>query len=206
MSLSPDELKKELRVRMRGLRRGQDPALARQRARAAQQALLDWDVWQQAARVALYVALPEEVHTGYLLADAWQRRLRVYLPRVRLERGLMDFVSCSRVGDMAAGPYKMLEPHAGLLGMAPPVLAHPDFCPDVLVLPGVAFDRAGNRLGFGGGYYDRWLAGDSTPRVGLCRRAVLQERVPAEPHDSRVDVLLTEEESLSFLSSAEGGA
>ena len=119
MSLSPDELKKELRARMRGLRRGQDPDLARQRARAAQQALLDWDVWQQAARVALYVALPEEVHTGYLLADAWQRRVRVYLPRVRLERGLMDFVPCSRVGDMAAGPYKMLEPHAGLLGMAP---------------------------------------------------------------------------------------
>ena len=152
MSLSPDEQKKELRVRMRGLRRGQDPDLARQRARAAQQALLDWDVWQQAARVALYVALPEEVHTGYLLADAWQRRVRVYLPRVRLERGLMDFVPCSRVGDMTAGPYKMLEPHAGLLGMAPPVLAHPDFCPDVLILPGVAFDRAGNRLGFGGGY------------------------------------------------------
>ena len=77
MSLSPDEQKKELRARMRGLRRGQDPDLARQRARAAQQALLDWDVWQQAARVALYVALPEEVHTGYLLADAWQRRVRV---------------------------------------------------------------------------------------------------------------------------------
>ena len=159
MSLSPDEQKKELRARMRGLRRGQDPDLARQRARAAQQALLDWDAWQQAARVALYVALPEEVHTGYLLADAWQRRVRVYLPRVRLERGLMDFVPCSRVGDMAAGPYKMLEPHAGLLGMAPPVLAHPDFCPDVLILPGVAFDRAGNRLGFGGGYTRRRSAG-----------------------------------------------
>ena len=119
MSLPPDELKKELRARMRGLRRGQDPALARQRARAAQQALLDWDVWQRAARVVLYVALPEEVHTGYLLADAWQRRVRVYLPRVRLERGRMDFVPCARVGDMAAGPYKMLEPHAGLLAWRP---------------------------------------------------------------------------------------
>ena len=77
MSLPPDELKKELRARMRGLRRGQDPALARQRARAAQQALLDWDVWQQAARVALYVALAEEVHPGYLLAAARSEERRV---------------------------------------------------------------------------------------------------------------------------------
>ena len=77
---------------------------------------------------------------------------------------------------------------------------------DLILVPALCYDRQGCRLGFGGGYYDRWLAGDSTPRVGLCRRAVLQERVPAEPHDSRVDVLLTEEESLSFLSSAEGGA
>ena len=53
MSLSPDELKKELRARMRGLRRGQDPALARQRARAAQQALLDWDVWQHVSWILL---------------------------------------------------------------------------------------------------------------------------------------------------------
>ena len=200
MSLSPDELKKELRVRMRGLRRGQDPALARQRARAAQQALLDWDVWQQAARVALYVALPEEVHTGYLLADAWQRRVRVYLPRVRLERGLMDFVPCSRVGDMAAGPYKMLEPHAGLLGMAPPVLAHPDFCPDVLILPGVAFDRAGNRQGFGGGYYDRFLAafgargsGRRPLLVGLCYAFQVVDALPSQDWDRPVDCLCTEE-------------
>ena len=192
MSLSPDEQKKELRARMRGLRRGQDPDLARQRARAAQQALLDWDVWQQAARVALYVALPEEVHTGYLLADAWQRRVRVYLPRVRLERGLMDFVPCSRVGDMAAGPYKMLEPHAGLLGMAPPVLAHPDFCPDVLILPGVAFDRAGNRLGFGGGYYDRLLPQLACPTCLICRERLMSEAVPTEEHDRRCTLYVTE--------------
>lgn len=166
-----------------------------------QQALLDWDVWQQAARVALYVALPEEVHTGYLLADAWQRRVRVYLPRVRLERGLMDFVPCSRVGDMAAGPYKMLEPHAGLLGMAPPVLAHPDFCPDVLILPGVAFDRAGQpRLGFGGGYYDRFLAafgargsGRRPLLVGLCYAFQVVDALPSQDWDRPVDCLCTEE-------------
>lgn len=200
MSLSPDDIKKEVRARMRVQRREQDPVLARERARAAQQALLDWDAWQQAERVALYVALPEEVHTGYLLADAWQRRLRVYLPRVRLERGLMDLVPCTRVGDMAAGPYKMLEPHAGLLGMAPRVMAHPDFCPDVVIVPGVAFDRSGNRLGFGGGYYDRFLAalaavsGRRRPRlVGLCYAFQVVDALPARDWDKPVDCLCTEE-------------
>ena len=69
---------------------------------------------------------------------------------------------------------------------------------DLALVPAVCYDRRGYRLGFGGGYYDRWLADFAGFRVGLCRAAVLQERVPTEAHDSRVDLLLTEEESLSF--------
>ena len=69
---------------------------------------------------------------------------------------------------------------------------------DLALVPAVCYDRRGYRLGFGGGYYDRWLEGFSGFRVGLCRGAVLQAQVPIEPHDSRVDLLLTEEESLSF--------
>ena len=65
-------------------------------------------------------------------------------------------------------------------------------------MPAVCYDRRGYRLGFGGGYYDRWLAGFSGFRVGLCRGLVLQDRVPTEAHDSRVDLLITEQESLSL--------
>ena len=60
------------------------------------------------------------------------------------------------------------------------------------LVPAVCYDRAGYRLGFGGGYYDRWLADFSGFTVGLCRDCVLQDRVPREPHDRRVDLLLTE--------------
>ena len=67
-----------------------------------------------------------------------------------------------------------------------------------MLVPAVCYDRRGYRLGFGGGYYDRWLADFSGVRVGLCRGAVLQDRVPTEAHDARVDILLTEEESLSL--------
>ena len=69
---------------------------------------------------------------------------------------------------------------------------------DLVLVPALCYDRRGFRLGFGGGYYDRWLEDFSGFRAGLCRGAVLQERVPTGAHDARVDLLLTEGESLSL--------
>ena len=69
---------------------------------------------------------------------------------------------------------------------------------DLVLVPAVCYDRLGYRLGFGGGYYDRWLEGFSGVKVGLCREAVLREAVPTEAHDAKVDILLTEGESLSL--------
>lgn len=69
---------------------------------------------------------------------------------------------------------------------------------DLVLVPAVCYDRRGYRLGFGGGYYDRWLENFSGVTVGLCREAVLQETVPTEAHDAKVDLLLMERESLSL--------
>ena len=81
--------------------------------------------------------------------------------------------------------FGILEPLADA-----PLLARPDI--DLALVPAVCYDRSGFRLGFGGGYYDRWLSGFSGFTVGLCRDCVLQDRVPTEDHDCRVDLLLTE--------------
>lgn len=77
-----------------------------------------------------------------------------------------------------------------------PLIAREDI--GLALVPAVCYDRRGYRLGFGGGYYDRWLAGFSGVTVGLCRGAVLREAVPIETHDAKVDILLTEGDSLSF--------
>ena len=69
---------------------------------------------------------------------------------------------------------------------------------DLILVPAVCYDRRGYRLGFGGGYYDRWLEHFSGFRVGLCRGTVLQEKVPTEAHDRRVDLLITEKGTFSF--------
>ena len=61
-------------------------------------------------------------------------------------------------------------------------------------MPALACDRRGYRLGYGGGYYDRWLAGCSGWKVGLCRAALLQDRLPRGPYDIPVDLVVTETE------------
>lgn len=85
--------------------------------------------------------------------------------------------------------FGILEPDEGC-----PILDQKDI--DLALVPALCYDRRGYRLGFGGGYYDRWLAGFSGARVGLCRELVLQNVVPTEEHDSKVELLLTEAETL----------
>jgi 5-formyltetrahydrofolate cyclo-ligase len=63
---------------------------------------------------------------------------------------------------------------------------------DLVLTPAVAYDERGYRMGFGGGYYDRWLEHFTGNTVGLCRDCVLQDAVPAESHDAQVDAVVTE--------------
>ena len=63
---------------------------------------------------------------------------------------------------------------------------------DLVLTPAVAYDERGFRMGFGGGYYDRWLPGCPGVRIGLCRERVLQKAVPVEPHDAQVAAVVTE--------------
>ena len=67
---------------------------------------------------------------------------------------------------------------------------------DLVLTPAVAYDNQGYRMGFGGGYYDRWLPDFTGSTVGLCRDCVLQDGVPVEPHDAQVDVVVTESRTI----------
>ena len=66
---------------------------------------------------------------------------------------------------------------------------------DLVLVPGLAFDRRGYRLGQGGGYYDRYLPQTKAVTVALCRSCFLLDAVPREEHDAPVDLVLTEEET-----------
>lgn len=97
-------------------------------------------------------------------------------------------------------PGDRLAPDA--VGVAAPLASSPELAPDLVVAPLIGFDRAGGRLGQGGGYYDRTLqalrAGPRPPAfVGLAFSVQEVERTPSEPHDQRLDAILTEKEFIA---------
>ena len=141
---------------------------------------------EEADALFLFWGVPgREPETERLVRALTARGKRVGLPRMLPGRGMEVRLFQPEV-PLVRAPFGLWEPpeDAPLLDKSSIQLA---------LVPAVCYDRAGYRLGFGGGYYDRWLADFSGFTAGLCRGRVLQDRVPREPHDRRVDLVLTEE-------------
>lgn len=128
-------------------------------------------LFQQANRVMLYASLPDEVQTLAFI-EKWQKTKTVILPTVVGD----DIIPVQSSADaaMQEGDFHILEPqNTPYTG---------DF--DLIVVPGMAFDRQGSRLGRGKGFYDRFLAKHpKTPTIGLCFDFQVVEYIPKEPHD-----------------------
>ena len=166
---------------MRQLNRALD---SRQRLRASAaifSAVKRLPEFRAARTVAVFAALPDEPATDEVLAR-WASTRRVVLPRV--EGDAMRFYAC-RPDALVFGAFGILEPQ----GERP--------CPageiDLVVCPGVAFTADGRRLGRGRGYYDRYLGDPAFRgfRVGVCYAHQLVDDLPVEPHDVRMDRVIT---------------
>lgn len=125
-----------------------------------------------------------EPDTARLIRALTARGKRVGLPRMLPDRQ-MEVRLYDPDRPLIPAAFGILEPSADT-----PLLPREDI--ELALVPAVCYDRRGFRLGFGGGYYDRWLAGFSGTTVGLCRDCVLQDQVPVEEHDCQVELLLTE--------------
>jgi 5-formyltetrahydrofolate cyclo-ligase len=139
----------------------------------------------------VYLALPQEVQTADIIAAARRRQQRVVVPVVQ-GANLMAVELPLDAAQLRRGPYGILEPCC----RTAVVLLHEI---DFMVIPGLAFDRQGGRLGFGKGYYDRFLGQLSTATylcgVAFCLQIV--PCVPRLPHDVRVPYIVTEQEMIS---------
>lgn len=139
--------------------------------------------------VLAYVAVPPEAPTAVLVEGLWRAGAAVYFPRLdRFRPGEMDVVRVLAWHELVQGPY------FGIPQPAAEVPALDVYKLDVIVLPGVGFDRVGRRIGQAGGYYDRLLARvpQRIVRIGWAFATQFVERLPEKSHDQRVDMLVTE--------------
>lgn len=189
------EARGRIRAHMRRLRATLPLKDAAERSLAAQKRVLAQDVWKQARSVALYVSVRGEIATRILLNDAWASGREVWLPRVCPDRsGEMVFARCPGWEYLRPGSFGLLEPEASLPGYGPRDTL---FAPECMLLPGLAFDHRGGRLGQGGGYYDRFLAEERTcVLIGLCFDFQLVDCLPQAPWDRPVQRICTEEREL----------
>jgi 5-formyltetrahydrofolate cyclo-ligase len=197
MASDPAAEKRRLRRSLAQLRRGIGPDEAQRCAARIATSLLASPALGRARRVALYAALPDEVPSRPLF-DALRARFdSLAFPRVEPSRGLA-FASIRDWSELAPGRYGVLEPPAEAEGFEPGE-------GDLVLVPGVAFDRAGNRLGQGGGHYDRIISlyrAHGAIAVGIAYAEQEMGLVPTGPHDAHLDWVITPKEAIRCI--AEG--
>lgn len=150
--------------------------------------LLGEPAFTQAARIALYSPLPDEVSTRSLFAELIRLGRPCFFPRM-LSDGRLAFARVDHLDDLRLGRYRIAEPPAA--GDASLDEG------DVVIVPGVAFDRTGARLGRGGGYYDRTFSVDGLRRpllIGAIYADRFLESLPRDSHDRAMDAIVTERE------------
>ncbi|MCQ2316998.1 MAG: 5-formyltetrahydrofolate cyclo-ligase [Bacteroidales bacterium] len=171
--------KKELRANIKALKKQHTKEQLLEQSEVILSKLENDDDFKKARIVMIYSALPDEVQTQAFL-EKWRYRKKIILPTVVGD----DIIPVELAEDttFAVGDFNILEPQN-----EPYTGGY-----DLIVVPGVAFDRNGNRIGRGRGYYDRFLCKHlNVRRIGICFDFQLVDEVPTEPNDIKMDKVIS---------------
>ena len=139
-----------------------------------------------ADRILMYHSLPDELSTHRFL-DKWHGRKSFFLPRVN---GVNLEILPYDESRLELGAFHIEEP-TGENTVSPEEI-------ELVIVPAVAYDRAGNRLGRGKGFYDRLLSNTAATKVGIGYEFQIVDEIPAEPHDVKMDMVITQKTVLRF--------
>ena len=178
------EQKQQLRARFKSLRAAITGEEKARRDRMIAERLLSTLAYRNAHGLLLYSAKQDEVETAGLIDRILLEGKKVALPRC-YSRGVMKFFEIQSRCELETGSFGLLEPRDG-----PDAVCSSDY--EICVVPGLAFDRAGYRLGYGKGFYDRYLKEFSGTKIALCYEDFFMDALPAGRFDVAVDVLITE--------------
>lgn len=181
--------KVELRRQLQNCLLAMPPEQRKDKSRRACRNLVSTPQFQKASIVMMYLSLPHEVDTSEAILHAWQLGKTVAVPKISWQQRHMIPV---RINSLETGF------STGVGGLRNPITGVPIPFGDVdlVVAPALGFDRAGNRLGRGGSFYDRFFSNDELTawRCGFAFAEQVVDAIPVDERDEPVDSLVTDEE------------
>ncbi|MCY3668725.1 MAG: 5-formyltetrahydrofolate cyclo-ligase [Gemmatimonadetes bacterium] len=180
--------KERLRKRVLEARMGLDRGQVDVGGQAILEKVLGLEAYRRAKLVHTYVSSKEnEVDTRALICTCLKHGKRVAVPVVMPGTKTLAHALIDGLDQLIVGPWGLAQPDPAAATWLPAEARI-----DLVVVPGLAFDRCGQRIGWGGGYYDRFLAQVQAVKIGLCYDALVLDCIPGEPHDVPVDLVVAE--------------
>ena len=183
-SAEKQALRAEIAARVKNL----SPVYCREADEAICHLVVQSDVYQKAQIIFCYIGAQREIDTIRLVHILIRDGKTVAVPLCR-GRGIMEARRIDGVGDLVSGDYGILAPKLTCALVDPADI-------DLALIPCCTGNQKGRRLGYGGGYYDRYLPQTRCPAMLLCRGQLVREDIPVEAHDVTVDYLVTEQGSV----------
>ena len=148
--------------------------------------ILKLNQYKNCKTLLTYVSTPIEVDTRALILDALQQGKRVAVPRCVPGTRNMEFYYIRSLQELKPGAFSVDEPDPAHCELVT------DFRGSICIVPGLCFDRSGYRLGYGKGYYDRFLCGYSGLTVGICYTNCMKNKLVTGRFDRQSDIVITE--------------
>lgn len=152
--------------------------------------------YKEAKKIFIYISFGSEINTREIINVALKENKKIYVPRTELKTKIMDAVEISSLNSLKESSYGILEPSKENKSVDPNEL-------DLIVVPGVAFDRNGGRMGYGAGFYDIYFKKINKENVKKITKLALAydmqviEMVPMNEDDIPVDYIVTENEFIN---------
>jgi 5-formyltetrahydrofolate cyclo-ligase len=181
-------VKQGLREKLLLIRDSLNPAVKREKDAAVMERLFSLDEFKKASTIMFYASFRSEVDTFQSIKYSLKTGKKIALPKVDKERKRLEIYTIQDLSEVAPGYMGIPEPIPAI---------HREVILDeidIVIMPGAGFDLKGNRLGYGAGYYDGLLSKSKNKitTIALAFEEQIVDNIPAEPHDVKVDMIVTD--------------
>lgn len=157
---------------------------SKEKSNLAASVFLESDFYKNSSRIMLYVPICNETDTSLIIEKAFADEKKCIFPKTDVNTGVITPYYADKNTEFKKGAFSVFEPEKGEAADIGQI--------DVIIVPGIAFDKTGTRVGFGKGCYDRFLNGVNLVKIGFCYDFQIADIIPADVHDVKMDFLITE--------------